>query len=50
VNILEINRDIVHADGAGGAGTAFIRPERTFASVDELQEQLARDKKAANNL
>lgn len=26
--------------------TAFIRPERTFASLAELQEQIARDKKA----
>ena len=29
------------------AFTAFIRPERTFASVAELQEQIARDKQAA---
>lgn len=28
------------------AFTAFIRPERTFASVDELQEQIARDKQS----
>ncbi len=31
------------------AFTAFIRPERTFATVAELQEQLARDKRAAND-
>ena len=32
------------------AFTSFIRPERTFESIADLQEQLARDKKAANNL
>ncbi len=29
--------------------TAFIRPERTFATVAELQEQIARDKRSAAN-
>ena len=28
------------------AFTAFIRPERTFSSIAELQEQLARDKQS----
>ncbi|MGD7533510.1 riboflavin kinase [Ralstonia pseudosolanacearum] len=26
------------------AFTAFIRPERTFESIDDLREQIARDK------